>query len=139
MKRAKATLMLAAIGLSFGLAGCGTTTASRTTTGALGGAAAGAAIGSFSGDAGKGALIGGAAGALGGALYDANEKEKERAYRARVLPFLLVPRLTQVCGTVVPARIAGTQTPWTAPLGSPPCVYRVGEALASPPSEPATC
>jgi len=79
----KSTRFIAAISfaLALGLAGCGSTTASRTSTGALGGAATGAAIGSLSGDAGKGALIGGAAGALGGAAYDANEKDKERRYR----------------------------------------------------------
>jgi hypothetical protein len=79
----KTTLTIAAIMFVLGLTGCGTTTASRTSTGALGGAATGAAIGSLSGDAGKGALIGGAAGALGGAAYDANEKEKERARQER--------------------------------------------------------
>jgi hypothetical protein len=64
--------------IALALSGCGTTTSSRTATGAVGGAAAGAAIGSMSGDAGKGALIGGAAGALGGYLYDSHEKETER-------------------------------------------------------------
>jgi hypothetical protein len=77
----KATLTVTAIAIALVLGGCGTTTASRTGTGALGGAAAGAAIGSLSGDAGKGALIGGAAGAIGGAIYDSHEKEKERQSR----------------------------------------------------------
>jgi hypothetical protein len=58
------------------LAGCGTTTASRTGSGAALGAATGAAIGSLSGNAGKGALIGAGAGAVGGLIYDHNEKTK---------------------------------------------------------------
>ena len=45
------------------LSGCGTTTASRTGTGAAAGAAAGALIGSASANAGKGALIGAGVGA----------------------------------------------------------------------------
>lgn len=63
------------------LAGCGTTTASRTTSGAAAGAATGAAIGSLSANAGKGAAIGAAAGALGGYIYDQNEKREERERR----------------------------------------------------------
>lgn len=58
------------------LTGCGTTTASRTGTGAAVGAATGAAVGSLSGNAGKGALIGAGAGALGGYLYDQAEKQR---------------------------------------------------------------
>jgi hypothetical protein len=52
------------------LGGCGTTTGSRTVSGAAMGAAGGAAIGSMSGNAGTGALIGAGAGALGGYVYD---------------------------------------------------------------------
>ena len=62
------------------LAGCGTTTAERTGTGAALGAATGAAIGSFSGNAGKGALIGAGVGALGGYAYD-DVKRKEEEQR----------------------------------------------------------
>jgi uncharacterized membrane protein len=67
------------------LAACGTTTASRTGSGALGGAAAGAAVGSLSGNAGKGALIGAGVGAAGGLIYDAEKKkqeERDRYYRS---------------------------------------------------------
>jgi hypothetical protein len=56
------------------LAGCGTTTTSRTASGAAMGAVGGAAIGSLSGSAGQGALIGAGAGALGGFLYDQHRK-----------------------------------------------------------------
>ena len=70
-------LTVAALGVSLALAGCGTTTASRTGTGALGGAAAGAAIGSMSGNAGKGALIGAGVGAAGGYIYDSQKKDQE--------------------------------------------------------------
>ena len=56
------------------LLACGTTTGSRTGSGALMGAAGGAAIGSFGANAGKGALIGAGAGALGGYLYDQHQK-----------------------------------------------------------------
>ncbi|MBK1699489.1 YMGG-like glycine zipper-containing protein [Thiococcus pfennigii] len=73
------TLALAAI-LSVALVGCGTTTASRTGTGAAAGAATGALIGSMSGHAGEGALIGAGAGAVGGYLYDQNEKRKQYYY-----------------------------------------------------------
>jgi hypothetical protein len=55
-------------------AGCGTTTAERSGSGALMGAAGGALIGSLSADAGAGALIGAGVGALGGYLYDQHEK-----------------------------------------------------------------
>jgi uncharacterized protein YcfJ len=79
MKKTGATI--AVLCASLVLAGCGTTTASRTGSGALGGAAAGAAIGSLSGDAGKGALIGAGAGAVGGLIYDSQQKEKERQER----------------------------------------------------------
>ncbi len=60
------------------LAACGTTTTSRTGSGAALGAATGAAVGSFSGNAGKGALIGAGAGALGGYVHDQNQKSRER-------------------------------------------------------------
>jgi hypothetical protein len=60
------------------LVGCGTTTASRTTTGALGGAAAGAAIGSASANAGRGALIGAGVGALGAFALDQHQKELQQ-------------------------------------------------------------
>lgn len=55
-------------------AGCGSTTTSRTGSGAAFGAVSGAAIGSLSGKAGQGALIGAGAGALGGFLYDQHRK-----------------------------------------------------------------
>lgn len=76
------TLALAAI-LSVTLVGCGTTTASRTGTGAAAGAATGALIGSMSGHAGEGALIGAGVGAVGGYLYDQNEKRQDYHYRRR--------------------------------------------------------
>jgi surface antigen len=66
------------------LAGCGTTTGSRTASGALLGAGTGAAVGSMSANAGKGALIGAGAGALGGYLYDQDRKQRENEqYRDR--------------------------------------------------------
>ena len=60
--------------------GCGTTTGSRTGSGALLGAGTGAAIGSLSGNAGKGVLIGAGAGALGGYIYDQNKKKQDQRY-----------------------------------------------------------
>ncbi|NKN33919.1 glycine zipper domain-containing protein [Marichromatium bheemlicum] len=68
------TALIAALALG----ACGTTTTSRTGSGAALGAATGAAIGSFGGDAGKGALIGAGAGALGGYLYDRDQKSQGR-------------------------------------------------------------
>lgn len=62
------------------LGGCGTTTSSRTVTGAAMGAAGGAAIGSLSGSAGTGALIGAGAGALGGYFYDQQQKNNYHSY-----------------------------------------------------------
>lgn len=56
------------------LGGCGSTTGTRTASGALMGAAAGAAIGSLTAEAGAGALIGVGVGALGGYLYDQHLK-----------------------------------------------------------------
>jgi hypothetical protein len=56
------------------LGGCGTTTGTRTASGALMGAAGGALIGSLSAQAGAGALVGLGAGALGGYLYDQHRK-----------------------------------------------------------------
>lgn len=56
------------------LGGCGTTTGTRTASGALMGAATGAAIGSLTAEAGAGALIGVGVGALGGYLYDQHLK-----------------------------------------------------------------
>ncbi len=64
--------LLVSVAVTFG--GCGTTTSSRTVTGAAMGAAGGAAIGSMSGSAGTGALIGAGAGALGGYFYDQQQK-----------------------------------------------------------------
>ncbi|MBK1643619.1 hypothetical protein CKO25_02885 [Thiocapsa imhoffii] len=72
-----ATLLLVTLA-SAALIGCGTTTASRTTTGAAAGAATGAAIGSLSANAGRGALIGAGVGALGAFAYDQNEKELQQ-------------------------------------------------------------
>ncbi|WP_295447277.1 YMGG-like glycine zipper-containing protein [uncultured Thiodictyon sp.] len=54
--------------------GCGTTTGTRSVTGALMGAAGGAVIGSLSAQAGAGALIGLGVGSLGGYLYDQHKK-----------------------------------------------------------------
>ena len=59
---------------SLALGGCGSTTGTRTASGALLGAATGAAIGSLSAEAGAGALIGVGVGALGGYLYDQHLK-----------------------------------------------------------------
>ncbi len=56
------------------LAGCGSTTGSRVSSGTAIGAVSGAAIGSFSGSAGAGALIGAGAGALGGYLVDEHQR-----------------------------------------------------------------
>jgi uncharacterized protein YcfJ len=71
------SLFITAI-LAATLVGCGTTTASRTTTGAAAGAAAGAAIGSASANAGRGALIGAGVGALGAFAYDQHQKELQQ-------------------------------------------------------------
>ncbi len=62
------------------LGGCGTTTGSRTVSGAAMGAAGGAAVGSLSGSAGTGALIGAGAGALGGYFYDQQQKNQLHSY-----------------------------------------------------------
>ena len=75
MKLAKLTTLAIALTV---LAGCGTTTTSRTVSGGAIGAAGGAAIGSLSGNAGKGALIGAGTGALGGYLYDQSKKNQQR-------------------------------------------------------------
>jgi hypothetical protein len=56
------------------LSGCGTTTGTRSASGALLGAAGGAVIGSLTAQAGAGALIGLGVGALGGYLYDQHLK-----------------------------------------------------------------
>jgi hypothetical protein len=64
------TLLTATVSLG----GCGTTTGTRTASGALLGAATGAAIGSLTAEAGAGALIGVGVGALGGYLYDQHLK-----------------------------------------------------------------
>ena len=56
------------------LAGCGSTTTSRVSSGAAMGAAGGAVVGSMTGSWGAGALIGAGAGALGVVLVDQHEK-----------------------------------------------------------------
>jgi len=58
----------------FLISGCGSTTGTRSLSGAGMGAAAGGIIGSLTGDFGEGAAIGAAAGAIGGYLYDQYEK-----------------------------------------------------------------
>ena len=74
----KTTPLFLSIVFCAALVGCGTTTASRTTTGAAAGAATGAAIGSLSANAGRGALIGAGVGALGSFAYDQHEKELQQ-------------------------------------------------------------
>lgn len=71
--RKLAMLTILAVGITV-VAGCGTTTTSRTLSGAAVGAATGAAIGSLDANAGKGALIGAGAGALGGYVLDQHAK-----------------------------------------------------------------
>jgi hypothetical protein len=60
------------IGLT--VAGCGTTTASRSVSGSAMGAAGGAALGAIAGNAGLGAGIGAGVGLVGGYLYDQHKK-----------------------------------------------------------------
>ncbi|NCA69224.1 MAG: hypothetical protein EOM91_03815 [Sphingobacteriia bacterium] len=60
------------------LAGCGTTTSSRTMSGTAAGAAAGAAIGSMTANAGKGAAIGAVVGGIGSFAYDQHQKELQQ-------------------------------------------------------------
>lgn len=64
------TILIATVAL----AGCGSTTGTRTVSSAAIGAASGAIIGSLSAQAGAGALIGLGAGAIGGYLYDQHLK-----------------------------------------------------------------
>lgn len=64
------TLLIATVTL----AGCGSTTGTRTVSAAAMGAAGGAIIGSLSAHAGAGALIGLGAGAIGGYLYDQHRR-----------------------------------------------------------------
>lgn len=56
------------------LAGCGSTTASRSVSGSAMGAAGGAALGAIAGNAGLGAGIGAGVGLVGGYLYDQHKK-----------------------------------------------------------------
>lgn len=70
----KATTTIFLIIATFGLGGCGETTASRSLSGGGMGAAGGAIIGAMAGNAGMGAAIGAGAGLLGGYLYDQHQK-----------------------------------------------------------------
>ena len=60
--------------LPLGVAGCGTTTTSRTVSGTAIGAAGGAALGAIGGNAALGAAVGAGAGLVGGHLYDQHKK-----------------------------------------------------------------
>ena len=60
----KSTILPIVLVASVAVSACGTTTGSRSGSGALMGAAGGALIGSLSANAGKGALIGAGVGAL---------------------------------------------------------------------------
>jgi hypothetical protein len=74
-KDSRNTLTLPALLVAtLALGGCGSTTGTRTASGALLGAATGAAIGSLTAEAGAGALVGVGVGALGGYLYDQHLK-----------------------------------------------------------------
>ena len=66
-------LTVAAV-ISLTVAGCGTTTASRSVSGSAMGAAGGAALGAIAGNAGLGAGIGAGVGLVGGYLYDQHKK-----------------------------------------------------------------
>ena len=70
--RATALTSMVVIGLA--LAGCGSTTGTRTVSGGAIGAAGGAALGAIGGNAALGAAAGAAAGLIGGYLYDQHEK-----------------------------------------------------------------
>jgi len=72
MKRAISVSMIVLLPLS--VAGCGTTTTSRTASGTLMGAAGGAALGAIGGNAALGAAAGAGAGLIGGFLYDQYKK-----------------------------------------------------------------
>ena len=60
--------------LMLSIAGCGSTTASRSGSGMAMGAAGGAAIGAMAGNPAMGAAIGAASGLVGGFLYDQHKK-----------------------------------------------------------------
>ncbi len=70
--RSIVTTLVVVVGLS--LAGCGSTTASRSVSGSAMGAAGGAALGAIAGNAGLGAGVGAGVGLVGGYLYDQHKK-----------------------------------------------------------------
>ena len=71
MRRLALVVGLAA---ALSLGGCGSTTGSRTLSGAMLGSAGGAFLGAMGGNAALGALVGAGAGALGGLLLDQSKK-----------------------------------------------------------------
>jgi Glycine-zipper domain len=67
-------MLTAAAAISFAVAACGNTTASRSLSGSAMGAAGGAALGAIGGNAALGAVAGAGAGLVGGYLYDQHKK-----------------------------------------------------------------
>jgi hypothetical protein len=70
----KTFALIGVVVTALSLSACGTTTTSRTVSGAGIGAAGGAAIGAMTGSWGAGAAIGAGVGAVSGYLYDQHKK-----------------------------------------------------------------